>query len=111
MSGIKGLSKGDRLTAEERAEKAIKPEVKDEKALEFIKGVNKRIKPGVGKARERKYERCMFSLTKSVSVDIDKISYMPKDFRVNRSEVVKAAIDLLKNQSKEEIIKQLMKVK
>lgn len=53
----------------------------------------------------------MFSLTKSVSDDIDNISYMPKGFRVNRSDVVKAAIELLKSQPEEEVIKQLMKVK
>ncbi|MFQ5561327.1 MAG: hypothetical protein ACE5FU_12205 [Nitrospinota bacterium] len=98
MAGIKGLKKGDRPKVEMEAE-------------EFISGAQKRTEK-VGKPkREKVFERYNFSLTSDISKDIDEISYLPSDFRVNRSDVLKAAILLLKSQSKEEIIEQLRKIK
>ena len=101
MAGIKGLGKGDRESAEARAEQAINPKAQEAAAQDFISVSQKRIKSSVNNERTRVYERFMFSLTKSVSDDIDNISYMPKGFRVNRSDVVKAAIELLKSQPEE----------
>ena len=111
MAGIKGLGKGDRQNAEARAKQAIDPEAQEDAAEDFIGGSAKRVKSSGRNERPRVYERCMFSLTKAVSEDIDHISYMPRDFRVNRSDVVNAAIDFLKSHPAEEVIKQLMKVK
>ncbi len=111
MAGIKGLNKRDRKDATEKARQTINPKVEEEKAQEFIKGVQKRIDTRSNEKRKKLYERHTFSLTKEVSTSIDEISYMPKDFRASRSDVVKAAIDLLKSQPKEDIISQLMKVK
>ena len=111
MAGIKGLNKNNRQEATKRAQQEIDPPVQEEKAQEFIKGAQKRGQPKHSSSRTRLYERHTFSLTGSVSNMIDEISYMPKDFRANRSDVIKAAVDLLRNQPKEDIIKQLMKVK
>lgn len=98
MAGIKGLKKGDRPKVEAEAEK-------------FISGAKKRVENTGAVKRERVYERYTFSLTSDVSKDIDQISYLPSDFRVNRSDVLKAAILLLKSMDKKEIISQLKKVK
>jgi len=98
MAGIKGLKKGDRPKVEQEAE-------------EFISGVKKRIEKTGATRRERVYERYTFSLTPDISKDIDEISYLPSDFRVNRSDVIKAAILLLKNKDKKIIIEQLRFVK
>ena len=98
MAGIKGLKKGDRPEVEREAE-------------EFNSGSKKRNEK-IGKPRREKvFERYNFSLNPDISKDIDDISYLPSDFRVNRSDVLKAAILLLKSQSKEEIIEQLKKIK
>jgi len=63
------------------------------------------------KKREKIYERYTFSLTPEVSKDIDSISFMPGDFRANRSDVIKAGISLLKSMPKGDVIEQLRKVK
>lgn len=97
MAGIKGLKKGDRPKVETEAEA-------------FISGAKKRTEK-VGKPRrERVFERYSFSLTPDVSKEIDEISYLPTDFRASRSDVVKAAISLLKNMDKKEAIEQLKRI-
>lgn len=110
MAGIKGLNKEERKEATTRAKQEIDLEAQEERAEKFIRGAAKRGK-SINQTHKQKAERCIFSLTKTVSETIDKISYMPKDFRAGRSDVVKAAIALLESQPEEEIIKQLMKIK
>lgn len=98
MAGIKGLKKGDRPNIEAEAE-------------EFITGAGKRVKETGTTKRERVYERYTFSLTPDVSKDIDDMSYLPTNFRSSRSEVLKAAVLLLKSMDAKEIVEQLRKVK
>lgn len=43
-----------------------------------------------------KFKRYNFSLTESVSKDIDEISFYPRDFKCSRSHVIKAAISSFK---------------
>ncbi|NYZ69465.1 hypothetical protein H0A36_25955 [Endozoicomonas sp. SM1973] len=64
-----------------------------------------------GNGRAKKHKSYMFSLTKPVSDDIDKISLKPRDFKVSRSEVVKAGIEALKALPKEQLLEILKEVK
>ncbi|MBH0007706.1 hypothetical protein [Psychrobacter sp. SWN149] len=59
---------------------------------------------------QSKFKRVNFSLTEQVSKDIDSISFLPKDFKCSRSDVVKAAILSFKNLSEEEKITVLREV-
>jgi len=59
---------------------------------------------------QSKFKRVNFSLTEQVSKDIDNISFLPKDFKCSRSDVVKAAILSFKNRSEEEKIAVLREV-
>lgn len=61
--------------------------------------------------RTKTHKSYMFSLSEPVSNDIDKISLKPRDFKVSRSEVVKAGVEALKNLSKEELMEVLRRVK
>lgn len=101
MSGLgKGLKKEDRSAAEVKAE-------------DFIKGATERVenlKPSK-KAKGRVYKTYTFSLTEAVSADIDRLSCMPSDFRSNRSDVVKAGIELLKQLPEDKLVELLKQVK
>ncbi|WP_413664014.1 hypothetical protein ACG1BZ_00845 [Microbulbifer sp. CNSA002] len=59
---------------------------------------------------QAKFKRFNFSLTDPVSKDIDDISFLPRDFKCSRSDVLKAAILSFKGLSKSEQIKILRKV-
>lgn len=100
MSGIKGLKKGDRPDVEKDAEN-------------FIKGASKRSANTESQKQRKKqvYQRYTFSLTKEVSDDIDKLTLAPRDFRINRSQVVKAGIEVLKGLSETQLVKALKQVK
>ena len=100
MAGIKGLNKGERPDIEKEAES-------------FIKGATQRITQHTTtkNTRQKKFERYTFSLTPEVSSDIDALTLVPSEFRVNRSEVVKAGIELLKSFPDNELVKALRKVK
>ncbi len=50
------------------------------------------------------FKRCNFSLTQEVSDEIDMISFLPKTFKINRSEVVKAGIEALKMMPEADLI-------
>ncbi|HHQ4590646.1 TPA: hypothetical protein ACSP19_004114, partial [Aeromonas veronii] len=50
------------------------------------------------------FKRCNFSLTQEVSDDIDELSMLPRTFKINRSEVVKAGIEALKMMPEAELI-------
>ena len=92
---INGLKKGDRQKAEQKAQ-------------QFIKGVNERT---TTKSREKVYKPVTFSLNESCDQDINDLTYIPRDFKISRSGVIKAAIDLLKSQKLEDKIQWLRKYK
>jgi hypothetical protein len=50
------------------------------------------------------FKRCNFSLTQEVSDDIDAITFLPRTFKINRSEVVKAGIEALRMMSEADLI-------
>ena len=54
-----------------------------------------------------KFKRYNFSLTQAVSNDIDNISLIPRNFRCNRSDVIKAAITSFKKLSEKQKIELL----
>lgn len=93
------------------------PDVQIEKVEAFKAGVSDTtVRPFKGGdktkvKKKRVFERYTFSLTPDLSDDIDKLSFMPRDFRSNRSDVIKAAISLLNSLPKQEIIEYLKKVK
>ena len=103
MPGIKGLKKGDRPEVEKQAEN-------------FIRGAADRVSGSAvvrGKKtnHQRVYERYTFSLTPAVSADINRLSLVSREFRINRSEVVKAGIEALKALSEDDLIEKLRQVK
>ena len=100
MSGIKGLKKGDRPDVEKHAE-------------DFIKGASRRSAntEHQKQIKQQTYQRYTFSLTKEVSDDIDQLTLIPRAFRVNRSQVVKAGIEILKSLPEARLVKVLKKVK
>jgi hypothetical protein len=100
MSGIKGLKKGERPSIEKEAKN-------------FIKGATERVAGHSPQKniRPKKYERYTFSLTPEISKDIDNLSLVPMEFKVNRSEVLKAGVELLKSLPDNELVKALRNVK
>lgn len=99
---IKGLQKGARKKAEQKAKEAIDPQ-------EFIEGANKRTNKTVGNGRQRVYKTATFSLNQECDQDINNLTYIPRDFKISRSGVIKAAIDFLKNQPLEKKLECLRK--
>ena len=99
MSGIKGLKKGARPDIEKEAES-------------FIKGATERVaQNSLKNTSQKKFERYTFSLTPAISKDIDALTLAPREFKINRSEVVRAGIGLLKSLSEDELLDALRKVK
>ena len=100
MPGIKRLKKGDRPGIEKKAE-------------DFIRGASRRSenKEHHQLKKQQVYRRYTFSLTKEVSDDIDELLLVPRDFRVNRSQVVKAGIEILKSLPEAKLVKILKQVK
>lgn len=96
---LKGLSKNDRPAVEEIAK-------------DFINGAQQRVKAHSGAGNtERVFERYTFSLTRSTSNEIDRLSLVPRGFRASRSDIVKAGIEALSQLSEAELIALVMKVK
>ncbi len=104
MPGIKGLKKGDRPQVEKQAEDFIRG------AADRVSGSGAMVR-GEKTNRQRAYERYTFSLTPAVSADIDRLSLVSREFRINRSEVVKAGIEALKALSEDDLIEKLRQVK
>lgn len=100
MAGIKGLNKGARPDIEKEAES-------------FIKGASERVAQHTPpkSTRQKKFERYTFSLTPEVSKDIDALTLIPREFKVNRSEIVKAGIEILKSLPDDELVNTLKKIK
>ena len=57
------------------------------------------------------FKRCNFSLTDAVSHDIDLLALLPRTFKFNRSDVVKAGVAALKMMPEEDLIAFFEKVK
>ena len=100
MAGLgKGLTRNDKATQME----------------DFIGNATANTQPAKktksGNGRTKTHKSYMFSLSEPVSNDIDKISLKPRDFKVSRSEVVKAGVEILKSLSKDELMEILRRVK
>ena len=81
---------------------------------QFIQGAKQRrdlTTPSAKRPRTRKFIRCTFSLTQDISDAIERLSLLPRAFHSNRSEVVKAAIELLETMPEDQIIDRLRQTK
>lgn len=111
--GLKDLKKGMRLETEIRAKQMINPNALDAEANKFITAAgNRQLYSSMNNTDKKSsnFIRCIFSLNEEVSKEIDRISYLPKSFRAGRSDVVKAALSVLKAMPEDEIIKYLQSV-
>ena len=100
MAGLKGLNKSDRTAQDINVDQFIRG------AQERVVGLTQKIVKN-----EKTFQRYTFSLTSEVSVKIDQISLIPRHFRSSRSDVIKAAVELLIELPENEIIAALDKVK
>ena len=107
MAGLKGLKKGDRPDLETKAESFISGAKERVDALSVIPTEIQ----AETKEKSRVFERYTFSLNPTVSATIDAISLVPRDFKVNRSEVVRVAIEYLGNLPESQLIEVLQKAK
>lgn len=100
MAGLKGLNKSERVALDVDVE-------------QFIRGAQERVVDLTPKPMNpnRTFQRYTFSLTADVSEKIDQISLIPRQFRASRSDVIKAAIELLIHLPESEVIAALAKVK
>ena len=84
----------------------------DPLAERFIQGAKQRRESGARpQKRPRKFIRCTFSLTQEVSDAIERLSLLPRTFHSNRSEVIKAAVELLETMPEERVIDLLKQTK
>lgn len=83
-----------------------KTQADGEGADDFIKSAKVADKAST-QTKAVKFERKTFSLNAEVDAQIDQLSYLPRDFKVSRSDVVKAAVGLLASLSEAEIIEVL----
>lgn len=83
-------------------------EANDEAALAFIAGapVSATAKPKLTRRRKKAptFVRTTFSLSKDVNKQIDKISLIPRAFRVTRSDVIRAGIIALKRLDRADLL-------
>ncbi|HNB20089.1 MAG TPA: hypothetical protein PLY05_08460 [Agitococcus sp.] len=108
MAGLKGLKKGDRVDLEIQAESFISGAKERIDALSITPTTDKVVET---KERNRVFERYTFSLNPNVSATIDTISMLPRHFKVNRSEVVRVAIEYLNTLPEAQLIEILQKAK
>lgn len=86
----------------------------DSLAEQFIQGAQERrdlTTPPAKRPRTRQFIRCTFSLTQDISDAIERLSLLPRTFHANRSEVVKAAVELLESLPEDRIIDLLKQAK
>lgn len=108
MAGLKGLKKGDRVDLEIQTESFISGAKERIDALSITPTTDKVVET---KERSRVFERYTFSLNPNVSATIDTISMLPRHFKVNRSEVVRVAIEYLNTLPEAQLIEILQKAK
>lgn len=101
MAGLgKGLNRENQTAVEAKADNFIKGASEKADNLKQTK-----------KIKGRSYKTYTFSLTEAVSTDIDNLSFIPKDFRASRSDIVKAGIQTLKRLPEEQLIELLKELK
>lgn len=85
---------------------ALTTEANDEAALAFISAAPVSATPEPKRKRKKAptFVRTTFSLSKDVNRQIDKISLLPRTFRISRSDVIRAGIMALQNLEKAELI-------
>lgn len=111
--GLKDLKKGIRTDTENRAMQMINPDVLDDEADKFISAASNRQNFSNIKKTEKKkshFIRCIFSLNEEISREIDRLSFLPTNFRAGRSDVVKAALHAFQTMPEEKIIQYLQQV-
>lgn len=81
-------------------------EANDEAALAFISAAPVSATPEPKRKRKKAptFVRTTFSLSKDVNRQIDKISLLPRTFRISRSDVIRAGIMALQSLEKAELI-------
>ena len=86
-------------------------EANDEAALAFISAAPVSATPEPKRKRKKAptFVRTTFSLSKDFNKQIDKISLLPRTFRISRSDVIRAGIIALQNLEKGELIALLEK--
>jgi len=89
MAGLTGLKRKLESTEEEK------------KLDEFISGAEKRVK--ALESSNKRYVRCNFSLNEDIIKLIDELIVKGQNARVNRSSIVRAAIENLSKYSAEEL--------
>lgn len=84
-------------------------EANDEAALAFISAAPVSATPEPKRKRKKAptFVRTTFSLSKDVNRQIDRISLLPRTFRISRSDVIRAGIMALQNLEKAELITML----
>ena len=97
MAGLNGLKK------------KTESEIQDDLVNSFISGADKRVKEL--ETRERKFIRYTFSLTEEISELIDEMIVRSSNARVNRSTIIKIALQSLAEKSNEELREEIMKYK
>ena len=111
--GLKDLKKGVRPDTENRAMQMINPQALDDEADKFISAAGNRQRYSSVQKPEKKtsrFVRCIFSLNEEISKEIDRLSFLPTNFRAGRSDVVKAALNALQEMPEERIIQYLQSV-
>ena len=93
MAGLNGLKKKVEISPE------------DQLAEVFISGAEKRVR--ALETKEKKFIRCTFSLNDEVSQLIDELIVKSQNARVNRSSIVRIALESLAEQNLEDF-KQLV---
>ncbi|MCO8074909.1 hypothetical protein NI470_14740 [Acinetobacter lwoffii] len=89
MAGLNGLKKKVEISPEEQL------------AEVFISGAEKRVR--ALETKEKKFVRCTFSLNDEVNQLIDDLIVKSQNARVNRSSIVRIALENLASKSSEEI--------
>lgn len=89
MAGLKGLKKKAEISSD------------DQLVEVFISGAEKRVK--ALELKEKKFIRCTFSLNNEISQLIDELVVKSQNARVNRSSIVRAALENLASKSTEEL--------
>jgi Arc/MetJ-type ribon-helix-helix transcriptional regulator len=86
----------------------VKPlaEENDEAALAFIAGapVSATPKPKRKRKKAPSFVRTTFSLSKDFNKQIDRLVLVPRNFRVSRSDVIRAGIMALQNLEKAQVL-------
>lgn len=90
-------------------ERSTPPQDAIEAFANGAEGLSAHAEKNTSQERERVFKRLTFSLTEHEDRLIDELSFKPRTFRCNRSQVVKAAVAHLATLSEQQIIELLQK--